>query len=97
MIDGKKMNSLCVLGALRGARRMQNPVLFTGTAILLAGVLVGVLAAGLEAGLGLAEALPRASVAAALCCTRPGAQTSLPVADEIAARLGDLAPMRTLE
>ncbi len=38
----------------------------------------GVLAAGLDQGLPLPDALRRASAAAALCCTRPGSQSSLP-------------------
>ena len=47
----------------------------------------GVLAAGLDAGLPLAGAMQRASVAAALACTRTGAQPSMPWAAEIAAGL----------
>jgi len=43
----------------------------------------GVLAAGLDQGLGLDRSLSRATVAAALCCSRPGTQTSLPVQHEI--------------
>jgi len=43
----------------------------------------GVLAAGLDRGLDLEQALRRATVAAALCCTRPGTQTSLPTHAEI--------------
>jgi len=43
----------------------------------------GVLAAGLDRGLALEQALRRATVAAALCCTRPGTQTSLPTRAEI--------------
>ncbi len=40
----------------------------------------GVLAAALDRGLALADALRRASAAAALCCTRRGSQGSLPLA-----------------
>lgn len=43
----------------------------------------GVLAAGMDRGLALEHALRRANVAAALCCTRPGTQTSLPTRAEI--------------
>jgi ribokinase len=43
---------------------------------------VGVLAAALDRGATLADALRRASVAAALCCTRHGSQNSLPRAAE---------------
>jgi ribokinase len=43
----------------------------------------GVLAAALDRGLALAEALARASVAAGLCCTRRGSQSSLPLRSEI--------------
>jgi len=50
----------------------------------------GVLAAGLDRGLALEQALRRANVAAALCCTRPGTQTSLPTRVEInAVPVGD--------
>ena len=44
---------------------------------------VGVLAAALDRGALLADALTRASTAAALCCTRAGSQSSLPAAGEI--------------
>ncbi len=44
---------------------------------------VGVLAAALDRGATLEHALRRASVAAALCCTKPGSQSSLPWASEI--------------
>jgi ribokinase len=44
---------------------------------------VGVLAAALDRGASLTTALTRASAAAALCCTRPGSQSSLPTAAEI--------------
>jgi ribokinase len=43
---------------------------------------VGVLAAALDRGAPLPDALSRASVAASLCCTRPGSQNSLPRAAE---------------
>jgi ribokinase len=49
---------------------------------------VGVLAAGLGAGLALQDAMQRATVAAALACTRRGAQPSMPWKDEIEAALG---------
>jgi ribokinase len=58
---------------------------------------VGVLAASLDRGRALPEALRHASVAAGLACTRLGAQTSQPLAAEIAARLGDLAPAVPLD
>ncbi len=41
---------------------------------------VGVLAAALDRGASLNEALERANTAAALCCTRAGSQSSLPMA-----------------
>ncbi len=44
---------------------------------------VGVLAAGLDRGQSLSDALERASTAAALCCLKPGSQSSLPWAAEI--------------
>jgi ribokinase len=49
---------------------------------------VGVLAAALDRGLDLPAALRRANVAAALCCTRPGSQGSLPAAAETDAAVG---------
>ncbi|MFC4454072.1 ribokinase [Deinococcus sonorensis] len=48
---------------------------------------VGVLAAALHDGKALAEAMRRASVAAALACTRPGAQPSMPTRAELDAAL----------
>lgn len=48
---------------------------------------VGVLAAGLDRGLDLESAMKRASVAAALACTKRGSQGSLPTAAEIDAAL----------
>jgi ribokinase len=57
---------------------------------------VGVLAAALDQDLELPAALRRASVAAGLACTRLGAQTSQPLAADIDARLGDLAPATAL-
>lgn len=47
----------------------------------------GVLAAGLDRGLAMADALKRANIAAALCCTRAGSQGSLPSAAETDAAL----------
>jgi ribokinase len=48
---------------------------------------VGVLAAALDRGLGLEAAMRRAAAAAALACTRPGTQASLPRAAETDALL----------
>ncbi len=47
----------------------------------------GVMAAGLDWGLALPAALRRGNAAAALCCTRPGSQGSLPNAAETDAQL----------
>jgi ribokinase len=47
----------------------------------------GVLAAGLDRGLSIADAIRRANVAAALCCSRAGSQGSLPLALETDAAL----------
>ena len=55
---------------------------------------VGALAAALQEGRSLAEALRFASVAGALACTRPGAQTSAPSRAEILSRIDALAPAR---
>jgi len=43
---------------------------------------VGVLAAALDRGVPISVALHRANAAAALCCTRPGSQGSVPTAEE---------------
>lgn len=43
----------------------------------------GYLAAGLDAGLGLEQAMKRAAVAGSLACLKPGAQPSIPMADEV--------------
>jgi ribokinase len=43
----------------------------------------GVLAAALDRGMEMESAMARASVAAALCCSRAGSQNSLPLVDEI--------------
>jgi ribokinase len=48
----------------------------------------GVLCAGLDRGLPLREAMRRASAAAAIACTRPGAAASMPAAAETDALLG---------
>jgi len=44
----------------------------------------GTLVAALSQGRGMAAALRYASAASALCCTRPGAQSSIPMASEVA-------------
>ncbi len=56
----------------------------------------GVLAAALDEGMPLAEALRRASVAAALACERVGAQSAQPQRTEIERRLAELPPLRPL-
>ncbi len=48
---------------------------------------VGVLASGLDRGVTLSDALNRATTAAAICCTRPGSQGSIPFAHETDAYL----------
>jgi ribokinase len=55
---------------------------------------VGVLAAALDRGASLGPALHRASVAAALACTKAGAQPSLPDRAAIDMHLADLAAAR---
>jgi ribokinase len=57
---------------------------------------IGTLAAALDGGTDLPQALHRASVAAGLCCTRWGTQSSFAWAEEIEARLADLAPARPI-
>jgi ribokinase len=51
----------------------------------------GVLAAALDGGAGLADAMRRGAAAAALACTRPGSQGSIPSRAETDALLGDSA------
>lgn len=53
---------------------------------------VGTFAAAIDRGLELADALRRASVAGGLACLVEGAQTSLPDAAAVDARLAELAP-----
>jgi ribokinase len=48
----------------------------------------GVLCAGLDRGLALAAAMRRASAAAAIACTRPGAAASMPTREETDALAG---------
>ncbi len=47
----------------------------------------GYFAAGLDQGLSFKDALRRAAVAGSLACLKPGAQPSIPLSDEVAARL----------
>ncbi|MBC2771520.1 ribokinase [Rhizobium sp. AQ_MP] len=47
----------------------------------------GYLAAGLDAGLPFADALRRAAVAGSLACLKPGAQPSIPTANEVSAAI----------
>ena len=54
----------------------------------------GVLAAGLDRGAGLLDALHRASAAAAVCCTRRGTQTSIPMRADIDAAMRNYDPSR---
>lgn len=54
----------------------------------------GVLAASLDAGLTFTEALRRAGIAGALACTRAGAQTAMPGAADIEARLAEAPAVR---
>ena len=57
---------------------------------------VGVLAAAVHKGADLGTALHYASVGAGICCTKVGAQTSLPNAVSIETRLADLALPSTI-
>ncbi len=50
---------------------------------------VGVLAASLDRGFSLIDGMRRAAVAAAVCCTRRGTQTSIPTAAETNAAMRD--------
>jgi ribokinase len=47
----------------------------------------GYLAHGLDAGMGFEAAVRRAAVAGALACLTPGAQPSIPLAEDVDARL----------
>ncbi|NBT55704.1 MAG: ribokinase, partial [Betaproteobacteria bacterium] len=55
----------------------------------------GTLVAALSRGLMLAEALRQASAAAALACTKMGAQSSIPTAAEVAEFLAQTNPNPT--
>lgn len=57
---------------------------------------VGVMAAGLDTGLPIAEAARRASAAAAIACTKPGAQTGIPAVSEIKDALKGLGPAQPI-
>lgn len=50
----------------------------------------GILAAALDRGLALEQALERANVAAAVCCTRSGSQVTMPTGAEIDAAMSSL-------
>lgn len=78
--------------ALRVGALPVSPVDTTGAG----DAFVGVLAAALDQQHPLRAALRAASVAAGLACTQIGAQTSQPLAEEIAARLADLAEAEAL-
>lgn len=56
----------------------------------------GTLAAAIDNGMAMGDALRAASVAGALACLEHGAMPSLPDAEAIDARLGDLAPARSV-
>ena len=70
-------------GPIRVPGRQVNVVDTTGAG----DCFTGVLAAALDRGLALPAALDRANAAAALCCTRPGTQGSMPTAAETDAAL----------
>ncbi len=57
----------------------------------------GVLAAGLDRGLAIDTAIRRANVAAALACSRPGSQGSLPLRHETDAAFAEAPPMDEVE
>ncbi len=57
---------------------------------------VGTLAAAIDAGQSLPEALRSAAVGAGLACLKVGCQSAYAEADEIAARLSEVAPARPL-
>jgi len=78
--------------ALRVGALPVNPIDTTGAG----DTFVGVLAAALDRDQALGAALRAASIAAGLACTQIGAQTSQPLAEEIAARLADLAEAEAL-
>ena len=77
---GAAGSEACAGGALHRAAAHGVTVVDTTAA---GDCFVGVLAAALDRGLDLAAAMQRASVAAALACTKRGSQGSLPEAAEI--------------
>ncbi len=58
---------------------------------------VGYLAAGIDAGLSTVEASCRASAAAAIACTKQGAQIGIPFAREVDSVSVDLAPAKKID
>lgn len=94
-IDGglRSVEVPCVVVTLgeRGCRARQGTQFFTQEAFAVAAVdttaagdtFCGVLIAAISRGADLASALRTASAAAALACTRPGAQSSIPTAAEV--------------
>ena len=58
---------------------------------------VGYMAAGFDAGLDAAEAARRASAAAAVACTKEGAQIGIPISDEVDAVMKELPAAEKLD
>jgi ribokinase len=82
-LGGDGVEAATASGVTRLPARATTPVDTTGAG----DCFVGVLAAALDRGATLSAALERASVAAAICCTRAGSQSSVPVARETDAAL----------
>ncbi len=57
----------------------------------------GAYAAGIDLGLSFGDSLRHATVAGSLACTRAGAQTSLPLAEEISSHLAKLPALKTID
>ena len=83
--------------ARSGQQRLSQPA-FAVTPVDTTGAgdtFCGTLVAALSRGLMLAEALRQASAAAALACTKMGAQSSIPTAAEVAEFLAQTNPNPT--
>lgn len=89
LAKGLGVDVLRTLGA-KGAEVFTNRKLFFEPALTVSAIdttaagdcFIGVLAAGIDRGVALPAAMRRATAAAAICCTRPGSQSSIPFAEE---------------
>jgi len=77
----------CEYASRDGVHRLQAHPVAVRDSTAAGDCFTGILAASLDRGLPMATALQRANAGAAICCTRPGAQPSLPNRAEIDAAI----------